>query len=105
MTKTLTSIARFLGDNLFPLAVLIATVVLLFSVARTPAAPQVILQMPGDLKGLAKLDEHAKVVAGDRATLWFSVYSAGLKAGWNQSAIDAANAAVDTVYGPFPSHP
>ncbi len=64
--------------------------------------PQVTVIMPKDAKPLSTLTEPgSKVVGSDRATLWWTVYKAGLDKGWNQSAIDAADHAVKAAYGPL----
>ena len=68
--------------------------------------PHIIINLPKDAKPLATLTQPGdKVVGSDRAVLWYTVWKASLDKGWNQSAIDAANAAIDKVYGPLPTHP
>lgn len=63
-------------------------------------APQVVVNMPADAKPLSVLDDHPKVVGGDRATLWYTVYHETYLTSSARAAADAADRAVLTVYGP-----
>lgn len=74
-------------------------------VAPTPSNPQVVVNVPKDYKPLETLDGK-EVVVGEKALLWWTVYKHTLfcldgEIGQSDIdiAIEAADGAVDKVYG------
>jgi hypothetical protein len=69
--------------------------------------PQIIVNMPADaqsLESLKPLPEGTRIVASDRAVLWWTVYDRTLKANFGSIySAKAADNAVLTVYGPLSS--
>jgi hypothetical protein len=63
--------------------------------------PLVVVNMPADAKPLAQLPAD-KVLAGDRAVLWWTVFKCTLdkNPGWIGLSVHAADRAVEEVYGP-----
>lgn len=83
-----------------------AFVVIIIPAILRDSPPQVVVQMPQDAEPLSQLPPNTKVVAGDRAVLWWTVYSRTLQDLSNSDwARFAADAAVDKVYGPLPKAP
>lgn len=62
------------------------------------SAPRVVVNLPADAKILPQMDGD-KVIAGERAILWHSVYCKAIDDGSVAFAVDDANQAVETVFG------
>lgn len=60
--------------------------------------PRVIVNMPADAKILPQMAGD-KVIAGERAVLWYSVYCKAMENGYKDYAADDANQAVVSVFG------
>jgi len=66
--------------------------------ALTTQSPRVIVNIPADSKPLQSLPDD-KVVSGDKAVLWWTVYKATLDKGWSSDAATiAAERAIKSVY-------
>lgn len=87
---------------------IIIVVLLLFGWAAIdicrPHGPQVIVNMPANAKALQALPHpagDAKIISGDRAILWWTVYSAALEHHRDYPADDARRA-IEACYGSTP---
>ncbi len=62
--------------------------------------PRIVVNVPADYKPLQTLDGQ-EVVIGEKAVLWWTVFNKTINTDYETAsdAVDAANAAVDKVYG------
>lgn len=67
-------------------------------VLNESSAPRVVVNLPADAKILPQMDGD-KVIAGERAILWYSVYCKATDDGSVAFAADDADQAVETVFG------
>ena len=104
MSSTHRQITLFAG-----LALLVFFLGLIVLPVKPPS--QVVVNMPADAKPLAALtpvvSPNAKVIAEERAVLYWTIYHASLERSGNatwatEAATAAAKEAVDKVYGPSP---
>lgn len=91
----------------FVTAKLTAKLPLFSSGSSTPVSPQIVVNVPAEFKPLDTLPPTA--IEGARASLWWTVYQrtveAAAEGGYSDEvgkATDAANEAVDKVFGPAP---
>ncbi len=88
------------------LGLLALLIVCAMAVLPSTRTPQIVVNMPADAKPLATLAQPgSKVVGPDRAVLWFTVFESARRQTLASQAAQLADQAVNTVYGPLPSHP
>lgn len=70
------------------------------SLGAAPVKPSVVVNVPADYRPLPSLSTDAKVISGEKAVLWYSVYCKTMETDYEDSndAIRAANEAVSKVF-------